>query len=128
MIRFVVVALLIAAQNVTASPILQWDATIVDVAGNPVDPAMPIEYVVYIRGKGDTEPPIVYGTTPDTNYDLAGMPAGCNELFASARRLDTNPPLDSGLTEGLTVCDFDFLAPQPPQNLRVNITIDVIVE
>jgi hypothetical protein len=106
-----------------AGPTLRWDEVTTDINENVFDASIGIKYAIYVRPQGGTEPPALFAETEALELDTAGAPLGCYEYYATAFRLDIEPPLESDLSGGVVICDVDFSKPKPPANLRVDLSL-----
>ena len=121
-LRAIILAIMIAPQMAAATPFLAWDAPTTDDQGNPLAPDVVLTYEVYMRNQGSAEPRVLFGATDGELYiDLAGAPGGCIDYAAVAIRTDTTPELISALSEPVVACDFNYTAPNPQTELRVQI-------
>ena len=116
-------AALIVSTPALSDPLLVWDAPTQFEDGKPIEASLILDYNIYLRQDGSALPAILFGTTRDTTFDLVGAPEGCNQLYTTALRGDTAPPMESQPSNSIVVCDHK--APSPPGNLRVNLQISV---
>jgi hypothetical protein len=122
MVRMVVLLALIAPVAF-AAPTLRWESVTTDINENTFDASIGIKYAIYRRPQGGTEPGVLFGETEELEMDTAGAPLGCYEYYATAFRLDIEPPLESDQSNGVVICDVDFSKPKPPANLRVDLSL-----
>ena len=121
-LRTTILAMMTAPQIALAAPFLTWTAPTMDDQGNPLAPDVILTYEVYMRNQGSAEPRVLFGATDGELYiDLAGAPGGCIDYAAVAIRTDTVPELISVMSEPVIACDFNYTAPNPPTELRVQI-------
>jgi hypothetical protein len=103
--------------EVMCGAILSWNPVTDDVFGVVFPESVPIEYTVFIRPAETLDTYTTFGTTAATELDVSLAPTGCNEFVATASRLDISPPLDSSMSNSITVCDYNYSRPRAPQGM-----------
>jgi len=93
------------AHNVQAQQLDQliWEAPTTDEAGEPLA-GVPLTFNLYGRVAGDDFPLAPQQAYDSSPADLSAAPKGCYDLYLTAVRMDSTPPLESAPSNMITAC------------------------